>query len=176
MLLDAGALVDQANKNGTTPLYIAAEDGQVKCVQLLLSARAAVDQAKNDGVTPLCVAAAEGQEKCVQLLLRAGAVVNQVDKYGRTPLYMASLAALSGDGGEKCVKLLLRAGGRRMTWSCFATLLRCRNPLSSTSLCCLAPCFTCKGALAGENAKLAGAADHDTRSDPRRYPTQQQMA
>ena len=71
LLLDAGAVVDQAMNNGFTPLHTAAVNGNDKCVQLLLGAGAVVDQAMNGGFTPLGIAAQNGHEKCVQLLLGA---------------------------------------------------------------------------------------------------------
>ena len=58
MLLAARALVDQAKRNGSTPLLAAAQKGNAKCVELLLAARAGVDRAKSNGATPLLIAAA----------------------------------------------------------------------------------------------------------------------
>ena len=69
-----GALLDiikpDQMADGRTPLFIAAEKGHEKCVQLLLGAGAVVNKAANDGYTPLIIAAQMGHQKCVQLLRR----------------------------------------------------------------------------------------------------------
>jgi hypothetical protein len=145
-------------------------------VGLLLAKGAAVDQASNDGFTPLAIAAEDGHERCVELLLAKGAAVNQATNYGQTPLFMATL-----NGHEKCVQLLLRAGGRRMPWGGCAALLRCRNPFKSctvnpVTICCAASCMNCKRTLAGDDAELTRAADHDTRYDLLISPEQQSIA
>jgi ankyrin repeat protein len=75
-LLDAQASVDQANKNGATSLYIAAEKGHVDVVNRLLDAKATVDQARNDGFTPLQAAAYQNNlDVCVRVIA-AGADVS----------------------------------------------------------------------------------------------------
>ena len=61
LLLDAGASVDQSNKEGVTPLMVACQKGHKEVAQLLLDARANVDQSNKGGVTPLMFAAQEGQ-------------------------------------------------------------------------------------------------------------------
>ena len=62
-------MVDKAKNNGATPLFVAAETGQERCVELLLGAGAKVDQAANNGGTPLLVAATIGDEKCVRRIV-----------------------------------------------------------------------------------------------------------
>ena len=63
-LLKAGADVNTARTDdGSTPLYIAAQNCHEGVVEQLLEAGADVDQAKtDDGATPLIVAAGEGYE------------------------------------------------------------------------------------------------------------------
>jgi len=54
--LEHGATVDQADKDGYTPLYVASGRGYIRIVELLLDARATVDQADQCGTTPLLFA------------------------------------------------------------------------------------------------------------------------
>ena len=67
-LLAAGAAVDQARNNGSTPLYIAAKGGHEAVVKRLLAAGAAVDRARSDGSTPLRIACQKGHEVVAALL------------------------------------------------------------------------------------------------------------
>ena len=53
LLLDKGAEVDRANKDGTTPLYVAGHNGHVAAVRLLLDNGADINRADKDGETPL---------------------------------------------------------------------------------------------------------------------------
>ncbi|XP_078576145.1 uncharacterized protein LOC144861899 [Branchiostoma floridae x Branchiostoma japonicum] len=68
-LLKAGAEVDKADEDGTTPLSIAAQNGHLEVVQQLLNTGANVEKADKDGFTPLFVAAQEGHLKILQQLL-----------------------------------------------------------------------------------------------------------
>ncbi|EOD37256.1 hypothetical protein EMIHUDRAFT_362191 [Emiliania huxleyi CCMP1516] len=58
---------------GTTPLYIASQEGQLECVRLLLEAGAAIDQAKQNGATPLFMACLNGHLDVGKLLSSYGA-------------------------------------------------------------------------------------------------------
>ncbi len=71
LLLDRGAKINQANTNGATPLYIAAQEDQLDTAKLLLDRGAKVNKAKTNGVTPLLIAAYKGQLDVAQLLLFA---------------------------------------------------------------------------------------------------------
>ena len=77
LLLQAGARVDQQDKEGATALWIAAGKGHQACLTLLLQAGAAVDQPDKEWATPLWAAAQEGHEACLSLLLQAGSRVDQ---------------------------------------------------------------------------------------------------
>ena len=86
-LLSRGANTEIANKNGRTPLSIAAIRGHENVCGVLLKAGAAVDHvSKYNGDTPLYWAAYGGHDKVCELLLEAGAAVDHVNKYGETPL------------------------------------------------------------------------------------------
>merc|ERR1719311_1889246 len=56
LLLDYGAEVDRADKDGRTPLYIACQQGHVDAARLLLDKGAEVDRAEKRGTTPLFAA------------------------------------------------------------------------------------------------------------------------
>ncbi len=74
LLLKAGAdpNIRDAKKN-TSPLYIAAERGNVVNIKALIAAKANVDDYTVTGATPLYIASAKGHSDAVKLLLEAGA-------------------------------------------------------------------------------------------------------
>ena len=89
-LLKKGAEIDQAAKDGTTPLYAAAQEGRLKVVQHLLGCGAEINKVDKYGITPLCVAAENGHLDVVQHLLGYGAKINETASDGVTPLYVAA--------------------------------------------------------------------------------------
>ncbi len=104
-LLKAGAKVDQSDKDGRTPLNVAATDGCMEAIEILLKAGAKVDQPNNSGCTPLFWAISNGCHINAMLaLLNAGANVNHVANSGGTPLWNA---AYHGHAGA--VQILLKA-------------------------------------------------------------------
>jgi ankyrin repeat protein len=83
--------------DGSTPMHVAAERGDLEWVRRLLDAGAdphAVmsrekGSAGNGGLTPLHLAAREGREQVVALLIERGADVRRASDRGVTPLHMA---------------------------------------------------------------------------------------
>ena len=73
VLVGAGASVDQAAKDGTSPLLMAAKNGCLKVMKVLVAAGAAVDQADENGATALAMAAGLGHLQVVRTLVEAGA-------------------------------------------------------------------------------------------------------
>ena len=80
VLIDAGAIVNQADNRGWTPLLVAClyatlwePRRSLVVVAKLLAANANVDQARNDGRTPLYFACARGHLGIAQLLSSYGA-------------------------------------------------------------------------------------------------------
>ena len=72
-----------------TPLYFAAREGCVACIDVLADAKADVNAADPDGVTPLILAIINGHFDVAARLAGRGADVNLADTTGRTPLYAA---------------------------------------------------------------------------------------
>ena len=68
MLLDNGAEVNRAQKQGATPLHVACKNGHVDAARLLLEKGAEVDRAEKDGGTPLFIAKERGHSAVVALL------------------------------------------------------------------------------------------------------------
>ena len=108
LLLAANAAVSQADKQGVSPLYVAAQEDHTETVRRLLAAGAEVDQAnKTDGGFPLFVAAQNGHAEPMRLLLANGADVNKVKQDGASTLHIAAQ-----DGDLELVRLLLNLVAR----------------------------------------------------------------
>ncbi|XP_048843963.1 ankyrin repeat and SOCS box protein 3 [Brienomyrus brachyistius] len=68
--------VNTLTHDGSTALYLAAEQGHLSLVQSLLQAGADVNRVNNDGASPLFAAVDSGHRKVVELLVREGSEVN----------------------------------------------------------------------------------------------------
>ena len=68
MLLYHGADPAARTRSGLTPVHIAAESGNVRCLKALLSYDAPIDVEDNSGVRPLEVAQIYGHESFVEFL------------------------------------------------------------------------------------------------------------
>lgn len=88
-LLADGTSVDSANKDGETPLMVAAKKGQQEAVARLLRHGADINKTDKEGKTALMYAADEGRTEVVDTLLKAGADVYAQDADGDTALNMA---------------------------------------------------------------------------------------
>ena len=64
--MEAGADVKKARDNGTTPLYIGAQNGHETVVRVLIELGADINKATGDGVTPFYIAAENGPEAVVR--------------------------------------------------------------------------------------------------------------
>lgn len=80
----------KTDKDGVTPLHIAAQEGHVDIVDYLLSNQADPNIKNKDGETPLHLAAQEGHDKIVRSLLSNQADQNIKNKDGETPLLWAA--------------------------------------------------------------------------------------
>jgi ankyrin repeat protein len=93
-LLQAGADVSKAAKNGCTPLTFA----NAPIAKMLIERGADVNVANTRGQTRLWVAARYGDADVVEALLQAGADVNKADEDGYAPLSAAASAKAHEDG------------------------------------------------------------------------------
>ncbi|MFA6107615.1 MAG: ankyrin repeat domain-containing protein [Candidatus Latescibacterota bacterium] len=105
VLLAAGARVDQADRDGNTPLIKAAFDGRLDFAAILLAAGADVHQANRQGISALLAASAGGRTDLIEALLAAGADPNRATPEGLTPLMLAAAR------GQVAVATVLLAAG-----------------------------------------------------------------
>ena len=108
LLLEAGADVNIANKEGCTALMAATESGESDCLELLLKADADVNLVNRNQRTALTMARDKDQ---VLMLLQYGAPVNWANKVGLTALlYVGYDGDWKGFDAYELVELLLEAG------------------------------------------------------------------
>lgn len=105
LLTQSNVRIDIRDRNGQTPLSLAAENGHEGIVQMLLERGTTTETQDSKSQTPLLLAAVNGHESVVQMLLERGARTEPNTKYGHTPL---SLAAAKGHEG--IVQMLLQRG------------------------------------------------------------------
>uniref|UniRef100_A0A665X690 Ankyrin repeat and SOCS box containing 2a, tandem duplicate 1 n=1 Tax=Echeneis naucrates TaxID=173247 RepID=A0A665X690_ECHNA len=98
-------LVHRCNLRNQTALPLAAEQGNVSCVDFLLKNGANPNIANKDQETPLFTACQHPNTAVVNLLLRFGAQVNRCCRQGLTPLHEACR-----HGHLQLCKMLLKAG------------------------------------------------------------------
>ena len=111
-LIDAGADINAATKDGKTALHWAT--GRWAChrniVKALVDAGADVNATTEDGSTALHLAAERGQESIVRALTAAGADVNAATKDGSTALHLAAEHCRSLTYWNNPVEALIGAG------------------------------------------------------------------
>lgn len=78
------------DKDGWTPLHLAAFLGETPIAKLLLAKSAEVDAKLESGQTPLHLAARKAHKSTAELLLAHGADVNAKTQIGETPLHKAA--------------------------------------------------------------------------------------
>jgi ankyrin repeat protein len=87
-----GALVDARSSDGTTPLMLAAANGNAQIIGDLVAAHAGVNRVSTmEELTPLMYAAANGKAEAVKQLITARAAVNAATPGGDTALHLAAM-------------------------------------------------------------------------------------
>jgi hypothetical protein len=89
-LLDKGADMNMPDREGFTPLSIAALYGHAYTVKFFLDKGADINAINNFGATPLFTAASKGQIEIVKILVGRGANIDMASRYGTTPLLIAA--------------------------------------------------------------------------------------
>ena len=95
-LTGKGANPNVEDKQGTTPLQLAANLGFIEGIEALLKAGARVDVTNAAGETPLISAVHRRDVAMVRLLLKHGASADRNDNSGRSARDYAALAAGNG--------------------------------------------------------------------------------
>ncbi len=93
------AMRDARNQLGSTPLHLAATNGDAGPLKALIAAGAEVNARDKEDNTPLHMAAYAGKSQAARLLLEAGADVNAKSTGGRTPLSLARKARADETAG-----------------------------------------------------------------------------
>jgi hypothetical protein len=97
--------LEHKDKDGRTPLSLAAGGGYEAVIKLLLeTGKVDVDSKDKGGRAPLAWAARNGHEAAVKLLLGKGVDMESKDQWGRTPLLWAAR------GHEAVVEMPLEKG------------------------------------------------------------------
>ena len=99
--------MDARDKDGRTPLLLAAIAGELDVVKVLVDNGADVNARDNVGTMPLMWAAFMGELEVIKFLMDKGADVNAKDKDGRTPLIFAK-----SEGHPDVVKFLKQHGAK----------------------------------------------------------------
>uniref|UniRef100_A0A8D3DFJ7 Ankyrin repeat domain 52a n=1 Tax=Scophthalmus maximus TaxID=52904 RepID=A0A8D3DFJ7_SCOMX len=109
VLTETAAYVDMQDAAGRSVLYLAAQKGYARCVEVLLAQGASCLLNDNRLMwTPIHVAAANGHSDCLRMMIdygEDGDLTNVADKFGQTSLMLA----VQG-GHTDCVHFLLEKG------------------------------------------------------------------
>ena len=68
LLIDAGALINQADEDGETPLWVASHKGHLAIVRYLILHGSGIEQPDNQGRTPLTIAGVMGHADVAEYL------------------------------------------------------------------------------------------------------------
>lgn len=140
-IIENGAEIDCEDKNGNTPLHIAARYGHELLINTLITNKADTAKRGIHGMFPLHLAALSGFSDCCRKLLSSGFDIDTPDDFGRTCLH----AAAAG-GNLECLNLLLNTGADFNKKDSFG-----RTPLHYAAANCN---YQCLFALVGSGASV----------------------
>jgi ankyrin repeat protein len=103
----AGTVDEPVRADGTTPLQVAAFEGDMAEAKRLIKAGADVRAMNDYGVNAMQLAADSGNTELIALLLKAGADSESPNADGETALHLVARA-----GNVEAAKLLLKAGAK----------------------------------------------------------------
>ena len=110
LLLNAGAKVTVANREGATPMQLAALNGNAALIERLLKAGADANAPLSSfGDTALMMAARTGKPDAVKVLLDTGAKVDAKETWGDTTALMWAVS----EGNHAVVRMLIDRRRRR---------------------------------------------------------------
>jgi ankyrin repeat protein len=90
LVVEQGADVNQADRNGFTPIQIAVQENSVTMIRVLVKLEVDVNTLDTEGGTPMHAAAERGDVAVIRALSELGANVNARDRTGATPMYIAT--------------------------------------------------------------------------------------
>uniref|UniRef100_A0A672SWD4 Ankyrin repeat domain 44 n=1 Tax=Sinocyclocheilus grahami TaxID=75366 RepID=A0A672SWD4_SINGR len=102
---DTGGEIDCVDKDGNTPLHVAARYGHELLINTLITSGADCTRRGVHGMFPLHLAALNAHADCCRKLLSSGFQIDTPDNLGRTCLHVAAAG-----GNVECVTLLLSSG------------------------------------------------------------------
>ena len=81
VLIENGALVDAKKNDGSTPLYIASQNGHLEIVKLLIKSKAQINENCVDGSTLIHIAVAKGHIEVVKYLEKVE-IIQELFRFG----------------------------------------------------------------------------------------------
>ncbi|EPE26751.1 Ankyrin repeat-containing protein [Glarea lozoyensis ATCC 20868] len=111
-LLESKDHINKQDKDGKTPLHLAADRGFVHLTTLLLSLGATPNLLDNRSATPLDIAIGKNHSDLIKLLLQHGAGVEEDGRFGN-----GALQAAANKGNNAVLGALLDAGAGINAWS-----------------------------------------------------------
>jgi ankyrin repeat protein len=147
-IMERGAHVNEADSLGRTPLWHAADRGNVDAALVLMHGAGNPGQPDKNGVTAFLHALERGHAELASRMLAEGADPNQATASGNTPLMLAAKL-----GSAPLVEALIRAGAK----------VDARNAFGNSALMIAAS----EGQTAAARTLLAAGADRSLRNKKR---------
>ena len=108
--LAADRYPDPLDRDSRSPLFYAAQDGDIPILQKLIGSGANVNLQDKNKETALHFAARSSQAEAARVLIDHGAIVDIQDAHGNTALFHA---VYNSQGQGELITLLLRSGANR---------------------------------------------------------------